>query len=56
MVPSYRDNGCLPQIAANGSSTPQDVIAILLEGFVLAICASRVMGTARQTRSWHEPA
>jgi hypothetical protein len=27
-------NGCLQQIAANGFSTPQDVIAILLQGFV----------------------
>jgi hypothetical protein len=28
-------NGCLQQIAANRFSTPQDVIAILLQGFVL---------------------
>jgi hypothetical protein len=27
-------NGCLQQIAANRFSTPQDVIAILLQGFV----------------------
>ena len=27
-------NGCLQQIAANGFSIPQDVIAILLQGFV----------------------
>jgi hypothetical protein len=27
-------NGCLQQIAANRLSTPQDVIAILLQGFV----------------------
>jgi hypothetical protein len=29
-------NGCLQQIAANRFSIPQDVIAILLQGFVLA--------------------
>jgi hypothetical protein len=29
-------NGCLQQIAANRFSTPQDVIAILLQGFVRA--------------------
>jgi hypothetical protein len=28
-------NGCLQQIAANRFSMPQDVIAILLQGFVL---------------------
>jgi hypothetical protein len=28
-------NGCLQQIAANRFSIPQDVIAILLQGFVL---------------------
>jgi hypothetical protein len=27
-------NGCLQQIAANRFSTPQDIIAILLQGFV----------------------
>jgi len=27
-------NGCLQQIAANRFSIPQDVIAILLQGFV----------------------
>jgi hypothetical protein len=27
-------NGCLQQIAANRLTTPQDVIAILLQGFV----------------------
>jgi hypothetical protein len=31
-------NGCLQQIAANRFSTPQDVIAILLQGFVLHSC------------------
>jgi hypothetical protein len=30
-----RRNGCLQQIAANRFSMPQDVIAILLQGFVL---------------------
>jgi hypothetical protein len=30
----YCPNGCLQQIAANRFSTPQDVIAILLQGFV----------------------
>jgi hypothetical protein len=30
-------NGCLQQIAANRFSIPQDVIAILLQGFVLPI-------------------
>jgi hypothetical protein len=30
-------NGCLQQIAANRFSTPQDVIAILLQGFVRPI-------------------
>jgi hypothetical protein len=29
------ENGCFQQIAANRFSTPQDVIAILLQGFVL---------------------
>jgi hypothetical protein len=31
---SNQQNGCLQQIAANRFSTPQDVIAILLQGFV----------------------
>jgi hypothetical protein len=30
----FLPNGCLQQIAANRFSTPQDVIAILLQGFV----------------------
>jgi hypothetical protein len=30
-----RENSCLQQIAANRFSIPQDVIAILLQGFVL---------------------
>ena len=30
-------NGSLQQIAANRFSTPQDVIAILLQGFVLPV-------------------
>jgi hypothetical protein len=34
-------NGCLQQIAANRFSTPQDVIAILLQGFVLAALLSK---------------
>jgi hypothetical protein len=34
---SLLQNGCLQQIAANRFSTPQDVIAILLQGFVLSI-------------------
>jgi hypothetical protein len=29
-------NGCLQQIAANRLTIPQDAIAILLQGFVLA--------------------
>jgi hypothetical protein len=29
-------NGCLQQIAANRLTIPQDVAAILLQGFVLA--------------------
>jgi hypothetical protein len=34
-------NGCLQQIAANRLSTPQDVIAILLQGFVqVSRCAA----------------
>jgi hypothetical protein len=33
-VPLRLPNGCLQQIAANRFSTPQDVIAILLQGFV----------------------
>jgi hypothetical protein len=33
---SLLQNGCLQQIAANRFSTPLDVIAILLQGFVLA--------------------
>jgi hypothetical protein len=32
---AYSQNGCLQQIAANRFSIPQDVIAILLQGFVL---------------------
>jgi hypothetical protein len=35
-------NGCLQQIAANRFSTPQDVIAILLQGFVLPAYSSSV--------------
>jgi hypothetical protein len=34
MLSSLSENGCLQQIAANRFSTPQDVIAILLQGFV----------------------
>jgi hypothetical protein len=34
-------NGCLQQIAANRFSIPQDVIAILLQGFVLPACFHR---------------
>jgi hypothetical protein len=30
----FARNGCLQQIAANRFSTPQDFIAILLQGFV----------------------
>jgi hypothetical protein len=30
----HKPNGCLQQIAANGFSIPQDLIAILLPGFV----------------------
>ena len=33
-------NGCLQQIAANRFSTPQDVIAILLQGFVRHVLVS----------------
>jgi hypothetical protein len=41
-------NGCLQQIAANRFSTPQDVIAILLQGFVRPVfgrqnLAARIM-------------
>ncbi len=34
---SLLTNGCLQQIAANRFSTPQDVIAILLQGFVIRV-------------------
>jgi hypothetical protein len=34
LQPHWLPNGCLQQIAANGFSIPQDVIAILLQGFV----------------------
>jgi hypothetical protein len=49
-------NGCLQQIAANRFSTPQDVIAILLQGFVRAsLFAFQLRTTPRRAarcREW----
>jgi hypothetical protein len=53
-------NGCLQQIAANRFSTPQDVIAILLQGFVRAsLFAFQLRTTPRRAarcRDWILPA
>jgi hypothetical protein len=45
-------NGCLQQIAANRFSTPQDVIAILLQGFVYARHGRDCMGCKSPVRDW----
>jgi hypothetical protein len=45
-------NGCLQQIAANRFSTPQDVIAILLQGFVYARHGRDSMGCKSPVRDW----
>jgi hypothetical protein len=45
-------NGCLQQIAANRFSTPLDVIAILLQGFVYARHGRDSMGCKSPVRDW----
>jgi hypothetical protein len=49
-------NGCLQQIAANRLTIPQDVIAILLQGFVRHVLIVHIQqaghsGTSRGVRS-----
>jgi hypothetical protein len=43
-------NGCLQQIAANRLTIPQDVAAILLQGFVLAASFCVQAGVANSMR------
>jgi hypothetical protein len=50
-----KKNGCLQQIAANRFSTPQDVIAILLQGFVLPLMQSCGHEAAHPLRSVAHP-
>jgi len=45
-------NGCLQQIAANRFSTPQDFIAILLQGFVRSFRFNQRSITMTAARVW----